>query len=173
MNQETQAQLFQKSYAANTKTSLFGLDTWEVVVLTLSFLLIVFMAIPNYFGALETMRGQECSRRMMLIANSLKYLAGKNNTQPGKKICEPLELNQALDLTQGALALSGNMVYVPAFFRYGTEPDCADGGDFITTFTLDETGEIIPPVCTKYQGNRVDYFLESGMHFRLCHTRLK
>jgi len=130
-----------------------------------SFPVILRQEVPNYFGALETMRGQECSRRMMLIANSLKYLAEKNNTQPGEKICEPLELNQALDLAQGALAISGNMVYIPAFFRYGTEPDCADNGDFIINFTMGENGKIIQPACSKYQGNRVDYFLESGMHY--------
>ena len=36
---------------------------------------------------------------------------------------------------------------------------------FIINFNLDETGEIIPPICDKYKGNRADYFIQNGMHY--------
>ncbi len=165
MNQDAATFPMQEQAKKEPRGILFGLEIWEIAVIALSIFLILFVAIPNYFGALSMMRGQECSRRLLLVANSLKYLAVQNQVKPGEKICEPLELNQTLDLAQGALKIEGSMEYVPAFFRYGTEPDCSDGGDFNVNFYLGEDGEIVPPTCNRFDEIGADYCREHNMHF--------
>ena len=116
------------------------------------------------FTALETLRGKECSRRLLLVANCLKALAQQNGTKPGEKICEPLDLNYALDVAQGAMSIKGDFTYIPAFFRFGTEPDCPGIGDHVYNLNLDENGNIIPPRCTRIDGPRGEYFREHNLH---------
>lgn len=149
---------------SNPGRGFLSLEWWEIGVIALSLGMIAFVAIPNYFSALDTLRGKECSRRLQLVANSLAYLAKTNNIQPGEKICEPLDLNRALDLAQGALSVKGDLTYTPAFFRYGTEPDCADNGDHIYNFVLGEDGQIVPPRCSLAEGPDGEYYRERGLH---------
>lgn len=167
MNEEVKTGPFMKhTQVAKTESKgyLLGLEVWEIILIAISIVLIAGIAFPNYFSSLSMRRGQECSRRMGLVADCLQYLAVKNQTKPGEKICEALELNQALDLAQGALKVEGNLVYVPAFFRYGTEPDCSDGGDMVVNFYLDENGEIVPPTCSRYHEIGEEYCQQYGMH---------
>lgn len=166
MNQEGTIHSVNPMAKAETKGFMFGMDAWEIILIAISIFLITFIALPNYFSSLSMRRGQECSRRMLLVADCLKYLAVKNQIPPGGKICEPLELNQALDLAQGALKVEGNMEYVPAFFRYGTKPDCSDGGDMIVNFNLDENGQVVTPTCTRYHEIGDEYCTYYRMH--LC-----
>lgn len=170
MNEEVRTGPFMKHKKVESRGVLLGLELWEIALIAISVFLIAFVALPNYFSSLSMRRGQECTRRMLLVADCLKYLAAKNQTQPGEKICEALELNQALDLAQGALKIEGNMIYIPAFFRYGTEPDCSDGGDMVVNFYLDENGEIVAPTCSRYHEIGEDYCNSYNMH--ICDTSL-
>jgi hypothetical protein len=167
MNEEVRTGPFSKHVKEakpESKGFWLGLEAWELVLIAISIFLIACIALPNYFSSLSMRRGQECTRRMLLVADCLKYLAAKNQAKPGEKICEALELNQALDLAQGALKIEGNMVYIPAFFRYGTEPDCSDGGDMVVNFYLDANGEIVAPTCSRFHEIGEDYCINYNMH---------
>ncbi len=129
--------------------TFLGLELWEIGVLAIAVGLIAFVAIPNYFYSLKEMRGQECSSRLTLLANCLKYLAEENNTQPGEKICEQFDLNELLERVQ--MRTDEQSFTIPRggwYYKVGAEPDCADVGDHYYTLTLGADGEIVPPTCT-------------------------
>ncbi len=142
------------------------LEKWEIVLLALSFILIVFFALPNYFYALGDLRGRECTKRLTLLADCLQYLADKNETKPGKKICELFDLNELLEQAQGGGSVKiHSSSDLPLYFKIGTEPDCPEpDGDYELSLFLDEEGNIIPPTCSEAQGQYGEYFREHGLH---------
>ena len=144
---------------------LFGLYVWEVVVLALCFMLLAGIAIPNYFKALEAMRGTECSSRLTLVGNCLKYLADRNGTKPGEKICELFDLNETLELAQGGSLINiGSSV--PFYYRVGAEPDCPGTGNHGISLYLAADGQIVAPTCTRaFEPKLGAYFKERGLHF--------
>ncbi|MDP8245393.1 MAG: hypothetical protein P9L94_15015 [Candidatus Hinthialibacter antarcticus] len=140
------------------------LSVWEVIALTLAFVLIVFGAIPNFFGALSDLRGEECSRRLTLAGNCLQNLANKNDTKPGEQICQLFDLNQLLENTQrGGSLISSSGRYI-VFYKIGVEPDCADVGNHQVTLTLGADGKIVPPVCSLAQGEDGEKYRSKGLH---------
>lgn len=146
---------------------LVNLKTWEIVALALSFILIAFVAIPNYFGYLDTVRGKESSNRLTLLANCLKYLAIQNQTKPGEKICELFDLNEVLELAQRKIYERSEISSEDAlFFKVGAEPDCPGGGDFIyePSMFLGPDGNIIEPLNTKVLGPKGEYYRSKGLY---------
>ncbi len=147
MNTEATNTLDSVYNQSKTTNTFFGLALWEIIALALSVVLIAFIAIPNYFSALETLRGRECSHRLTLMADCLTYLAERHDTQPGEQICELFELNELLERVQG-----GEMIRfdtsIPAYYKVGAEPDCIDVGDHQYSLILGEDGKVQPPTCT-------------------------
>jgi len=145
------------------KRTILGLELWEVVCLIISALLIALIAIPNYFDALFMWRGVECSSRLTLAANCLTYLANKNHTKPGEKICELFELNEVMEKAQG-----GSVVRLdksnPPYFKLGAEPDCVDVGDYTYSLFLGQDGKIVIPTCSLGEGPEGEKNRERGLH---------
>ncbi|RJP24387.1 MAG: hypothetical protein C4527_18925 [Candidatus Omnitrophota bacterium] len=137
---------------------LLGLELWEIGAILLAISLIAFVAIPNYFYTLKELRGNECSSRLTLLANCLQYLADKNETKPGEKICEQFDLNELLEQVQNkqsfALAQGG------WYYKVGAEPDCAGVGDHHYSLYLGADGSIVTPTCTMGTETNV----ELGLH---------
>ncbi len=143
---------------------LFGLEPWEIVVLAISAFLVFCVAIPNYFEYLEYKRGKESTLRLTLLANSLKYLADKNETKPGEKICEIFDLNETLEIAQRHIYDNASVRIPPnLYFRYGIEPDCPAGGDYSCSLYLGADGNIIEPTSTLAWGPDGEYYRERGL----------
>ncbi|MBZ0256094.1 hypothetical protein K8I31_08535 [bacterium] len=137
---------------------------WELAALGIAFALIIFFAIPNFFGALSNLRGEECSRRLTLAANCLQYLADQNQTKPGEQICQLFDLNQLLERAQrGGSLLSSSGRYI-VFYKIGVEPDCADIGDHQVTLTLGPDGKVVPPTCSLARGESGEKYRRKGLH---------
>lgn len=136
------------------------LAPWELGALGLAFCLIVFGTIPNFFGALSELRGEECSRRLTLAGNCLKHLAIQNQTEPGGKICEVFDLNQLLERVQRGGSYLGGSGTTVVYYKINVEPDCADAGDHSVSLILGDDGEIVPPSCSMAD----DDFAARGLH---------
>jgi len=155
----------QESGKTKTGIPFLNLKKWEVILLGLAFFLIAFVAMPNYFHALETLRGESCSAKLTLLANCVQHLANQNDTQPGKKVCELFDLNELLEQVQGGGSINLQEGDLPMYFKIGTEPDCPEpSGDYTVELFLDEEGNIIPPRCSLAQGEDGEYFVENGLH---------
>lgn len=149
---------------AQKSVSSHKLGVWEISALSLAFVLIIFGAIPNFFGALSDLRGEECSRRLTLAANCLQNLANINETKPGEQICQLFDLNQLLENAQrGGSLLSSSGRYI-VFYKIGVEPDCADVGNHKVTLTLGADGKIVPPVCSLAEGDDGEEYRSKGLH---------
>jgi hypothetical protein len=137
---------------------------WEIAALGIAFTLVIFFSIPNFFGALSDLRGEECSRRLTLAGNCLQYLAEQNQTKPGEQICQLFDLNQLLERAQrGGSLLSSSGRYI-VFYKIGVEPDCADVGDHQVNLTLGKDGKIIPPTCSLAEGENGERYRSKGLH---------
>ncbi|HOJ62652.1 MAG TPA: hypothetical protein PK878_20445 [bacterium] len=142
----------------------FHLTPWEIIAIALSFCLIAFVALPSYFKYLEIMRGRECSKRLTLFANCLKYLAEKNHTQPGERICELFDLNETLEMAQRLAYEKAQLGSQKAlFFKVGAEPDCPAGGDYTYSLTLGADGNIVLPTCSHTTGPNKDFYIQNGL----------
>lgn len=139
------------------------LRSWEIWVLLLSFCLIAFVAIPNFYNSLEDFRGKFCSKRLTLVANCLKYLAKTNKTKPGEKICELFDLNQVMAKAQGVNYVDKN-INTWFFLKVGAKPDCASDGSHTVNLNLGADGEIIAPTCTYAFGPKGEHFRKKGLH---------
>ncbi len=136
----------------------------EIIALGIAFVLVIFFAVPNFFGALSDLRGEECSRRLTLAANCLQHLAIKNQTKPGEQICQLFDLNQILERVQrGGSLISTSGRYI-VFYKIGVEPDCADTGNHKVTLTLGDDGKIIPPVCSLAEGDDGETYRQNKLH---------
>ncbi|MBI1386909.1 MAG: hypothetical protein GC154_00490 [bacterium] len=140
------------------------LSMWELAALGMAFVLIVFVSIPNFFHALGELRGKECSRRLTLAANCLKYLAVKNNTQPGEQICQLFDLNQLLEQVQRGGSFLGGTGRMIVYYKIGVEPDCAGEGDHSVDLIMGPNGEVPVPKCSLADGPEGDYYRENGLH---------
>lgn len=142
----------------------FSLEPWEIGAIALSFCLIAFVAIPQYFKYQEIMRGRECAKRLTLFANCLKYLADKNHTKPGERICELFDLNETLELAQRLAHEKAQLGAQKAlFFKVGAEPDCPAGGDYSYSLDLGADGNIIPPTCSHTTGPSKEFYIQNGL----------
>ncbi|MEW6238505.1 MAG: hypothetical protein AB1656_24225 [Candidatus Omnitrophota bacterium] len=141
----------ERSGEREEKRTILGLQLWEIVCLAISALLIALIAIPNYFDALFMWRGVECSARLTLAANCLTYLANKNHTKPGEKICELFELNEIMEKSQGGAVIRLDKSN-PPYFKLGAEPDCIDVGDYKYSLILGQDGKIVIPTCSLGEG---------------------
>lgn len=152
-------------YPAQSLEENRGMESWEILAISLTFVLIAFFAIPRYFDYLNTVRGRESANRLTLIANCLKYLADQNQTQPGAKICELFDLNETLELAQRAIYSKLNISAERAsFLKLGAEPDCPGGGDYVVNLFLDANGKIVEPTCTLVAGSKGDYYRKRGLY---------
>lgn len=151
----------------NKRSSFAWLKRWETGVLLLSFFLIVFVAIPNFLHALTDFRGVECSNRLTLMANALKFLAERNNTQPGEQICELFELNELLVQIQRGSFIALQQARFTTYYKAGSDPDCPNIHGkhiFEQSLILGEDGEIVPPQCALAHGPRGEFFRKRGWH---------
>ena len=148
--------------------SFLGLDFWELGVLGLSIVLLAGVALPNYFKALEELRGKDCTKNLTLLANCLQYLADKNGTKPGEKICEIFDLNEALEKVQIGWETTLNYHVNTTFYKIGSEPDCADVGDHSYSLLLGEDGKVVPPTCSLASGKKREWYKKNMLH--VCDT---
>lgn len=117
------------------------LSRGELIVLSVSFCLIAFVAVPNFLGALYELRGRECSSRLELIYNILFDIAKERGTEPGEEICQTFDVNVRLDQMQTDLSPNLRM-------KVGAEPDCPDVGNFVVDLHLGPDGRPVAPKCT-------------------------
>lgn len=144
-----------------------SLKPWELGLLLLSFILVAFMAVPNFLHALAELRGQECNNRLVLLANCLEVLAERNNTQPGEKICELFDLNEMLIAAQRGSFVQTERERATVFYKIGAEPDCPDiHGEhhFEKSLYLGEDGNIVLPTCSLAEGEAGRANRERGWH---------
>lgn len=163
LNGEQADQLSRSSDSAARKSGL-SLEKWEIAVLVISFCLVAFVAMPNYFNSLDALRGDECSDKLTLLATTLHELAERNGTGPGERICEQFDLNEALEKAQGGgmIATAGNL---PMYYKVGAEPDCPDtAGNHHYSLIMGSDGRIVPPTCTLGEGKSGNYYRERGLH---------
>lgn len=153
----------QDNFSAKKIELLAKMRPWEIGALVIAFLLIALVAMPNYFNSLEELRGQECSERLTLVANCLKYLADQNETKPNEKICELFDLNEILTLAQGVTYQLGE-TNAWLYYKVGAEPDCAGEGDHHVSLYLGADGQIVAPTCTLGSGPEGKVFREKGLH---------
>ncbi len=160
--QTTQEQPFNVD---ESQTLPLGMAWWEIGAISLTFILIASVALPNYFRYLDFMRGHESAARLTLIANCLKYMADQNQTKPGEKICELFDLNETLELAQRRIYTKMNIGAARALFlKIGAEPDCPGGGDYIVNLNLDAQGNIIEPTSTLAFGPKGDFYRKNGLY---------
>ncbi len=145
---EVREQKEEQTQKTKNNKIFFGLEIWEIGAIFIALSLIAFVAIPNYFYALKELRGEECSSRLTMLANCLQYLADKNETKPGEKICEQFDINELLEQVQGSTMDVFTAHQGGWFYKVGAEPDCADVGDHSYSLYLGADGQIIPPTCS-------------------------
>lgn len=155
---------YEKSPARQEKR-FFQLSPWEIGALLAAFGLIAFVAVPNYFKSLDSLRGTACSRKITMLADCLQYLADKNDTQPGERICEEFDLNELLEQVQTGSVAHATHGDLPMYYKIGAEPDCPDpNGDHIVSLILNEDGTIPVPQCSLTEGVHGEYYRSRGWH---------
>jgi hypothetical protein len=136
---------------------------WEIGALIVAFSLVAFVALPSYLDSLSDLRGKDCATKLTLVANCLQFLAEKNGTQPGEKICETFDLNEILALAQGVTYQVGETNRW-LYYKVGANPDCLDGGAHEISLILGEDGKVQIPTCSLMDSEKGEDFRAKGLH---------